>query len=83
MQPNKKLIEQRFKESIDLYVSTGCPTGGFLNSVLENNLKEAIGRADDDALENLPHIVAYLYNNVPGCCWGSPENVKKWYQDFD
>lgn len=73
------MIEDRFKEAIDRYYQHGIPTGSFLEAVLENNLKEAIGRADSDAIENLKDIVIYLYNDIPSICWGSPEKVKNWF----
>lgn len=81
MQPNLKFIEPRFKETIDAYVESGRPTGHFIQAVLENNLKEAIGRGDNEAIDNLPHIVAYLYNKVPSICWGSKEIVDGWFRD--
>ena len=76
--PNSFLIEPRFKESIDAYVDTGRPTGGFLEAVLSNNLFEAIGRADGRALDNLPHIVCYIYNETPSGCNGSNSKVNEW-----
>ncbi len=78
MRPDKTLIEPRFKESIDRYIEYGVPTGGFLEAVMSNDLREAVGRADEYALENIPHIVAYLYNDTPMGCWGSRENVQSW-----
>lgn len=76
--PDPTLIEPRFRESIDAYVATGRPTGGFLEAVLTNDLKESIARADERAIDNLPHIVAYLYNETPSGCWGSRERVREW-----
>lgn len=76
--PDSSLIESRFRESIDAYVATGRPTGGFLEAVLSNDLKESIARADERALDNLPHIVAYLYNEAPSVCWGSQARVQEW-----
>ena len=76
--PDPTLIEPRFRESIDAYVATGRPTGGFLEAVLSNDLMDAFNRADESALGNLPHIVAYLYNEVPAGCWGSRERVAEW-----
>lgn len=76
--PDSSKIEQRFKESIDRYVSQRIPTGGFLMAVLENNLVEAIGTADTEAMDNIRHIVCYLYNEVPSNCWGNKEKVKNW-----
>lgn len=76
--PDKTLIEERFKESLDAWVETARPTGGFLESVLCNDLARAMANGDEDALDNLPHIVAYLYNDCPMNCWGSPERVRAW-----
>lgn len=78
MRPDQRLIEPRFRESIDAYVATGRPTGGFLEAVLSNDLMEALGRADSGAIDNLPHIVAYVYNEAPSGCWGSRERVREW-----
>lgn len=78
--PDSSKIEPRFKQSIDIYVTQKIPTGGFLRSVLENNLSEAIGTADIGAMDNIRHIVCYLYNEVPAPCWGSKETVSKWLQ---
>ena len=76
--PNSALIEPRFKESIDRWIADNCPTGHFLRAVLENNLSEAFARGDEQAIENLPHIVAYLYNDCDSRCWGSVANVQAW-----
>lgn len=79
--PDPTLIEPRFRESIDAYVATGRPTGGFLEAVLSNDLMEALGRADSGAIDNLPHIVAYVYNEAPSGCWGSRERVREWIKE--
>lgn len=63
------------------YIEEGVSTGGFLRAVLENNLSEAVGRADEENLANLPAFVGYLYNEAPKDCWGSPEKVDKWLKD--
>lgn len=76
------MIEERFKKAIDRYVKQGIPTNGFLRYVLENDLRNAIGTVDKDALANLKDIVSYCYNDIPGCCWGSKDNVKKWLAEF-
>jgi hypothetical protein len=72
------MIEQRFKEAIDRWVADACPMGSFINAVLENDLAQALGRADEDARENLHDIVKYLYNQAPSSCWGSKEKVNQW-----
>lgn len=72
------IIPEQIKDSIDRYVETGCQTGGFLNAVLSNDLKESFSRADNDNRICMFEIVKYLYNDVPGDCWGSPRRVKEW-----
>ncbi|MCR4300672.1 MAG: hypothetical protein NUV51_03605 [Sulfuricaulis sp.] len=71
-------IPDRMMEALTRYVEQHVPTGDFLLAVLENNLSEAVGRADDENLQNLPAYVAYLYNEVPSTCHGSPEKVTAW-----
>jgi hypothetical protein len=60
------------------YIKDKVPTGSFIRAVLNNDLKEAVGRADDENIQNIPAIVAFLYNCAPSNCWGSPEKVKNW-----
>lgn len=69
---------QDYKEDIDLYVKHGCNPGGFLTAVLENDLKEAFGRADIINRDRLFEIVSYCYNSIPTICWGSKSAVKEW-----
>jgi len=65
-------------DSLRKYVFDKIPPGGFLRSVLENNLKEACGRADMRNRRKLFEYVEWLYNKAPASCWGSPENVTQW-----
>lgn len=74
------MLDPWIKESLDVYVEKGRPVGGFLTAVLENNLKEAFGRADENCTRNMRDIVAYCYNHLPIGCWGSKENVAEWYK---
>ncbi len=78
-QPDSKLIEPRFKESIDNYVEYKQQPGHFITAVLENDLVGAFSRADYEAMANLKHIICYCYNEIPGDCWGSKEKVKSWF----
>lgn len=72
------VIRAGMMESLRAYVEYGRPVGDFLTAVLENNLSEACGRADDENIDNLPAYAAYLYNEVPSQCHGSREKVGDW-----
>lgn len=78
MQPDKRLAPRMVVDSLLLYLSDGVPTGDFLRAVLANDLMEAVGRADCDNLEALPHIVAWVYIHVPLLARGSYEKVDLW-----
>lgn len=65
-------------DSLDRYIDSRLPVGDFLRSVLENDLKGAVGRADSVNLYVIPAYVAYLYNRAPAECWGSPAAVNAW-----
>ena len=71
-------MRQDTKDSIDRYARERCPTGDFLRAVLENDLMEAVGRADEGNLLCLHEICSYVYNHIPADCHGSREIVKVW-----
>lgn len=71
-------ISDRMLPRLQGYTEFHRPVGDFLMAVLSNDLRGACQRADDENIENLPAYVAYLYNEAPGACWGSPEKVKEW-----
>lgn len=64
--------------TIEKYIEHHQPTGGFLQAVLSNQLKEAFGRADTDNLTNLQAFVAFLNWEAPSDCWGSAEKYQAW-----
>lgn len=74
---DKTKIPPPTKAGIDLYVSDGVPPGGFLTSVLENDLMGAFSKADLTNQRALGHIAAYLFNDVPMGVYGSPEKVRR------
>ena len=60
------------------YVVFGEPVGGFLSSVLSNNLRESVFRADSENLLALSDICRYIYNNIPADCSGNVDSVNAW-----
>jgi hypothetical protein len=71
-------IPERMQAALRRYVLEGLCPGDFLTSVICNDLRGAIGRADDDNLPLLKLYVQWFYNVAPGTCWGSAEAMLKW-----
>ena len=80
MRPDKNLCPKNIVHTIDRYVNNGLQPGGFVTAVLTNDLTSAVMLADSNNLENLPHIVAYIYDSVPSNCWGSKDRVRAWVE---
>ena len=55
------------------FVENGYPTGGFLRSVLINDLEAACARADDLCGPALQDIVRFLHNVFPVGAWANSE----------
>ena len=73
-------IPKRMRPSLLRYIEKGVSVGHFLTAVLENNLVNAIGYADEENLDNLPAYTNYLYNYAPMDCWGTAKKVKDWIE---
>jgi hypothetical protein len=71
-------VPEHLRGGLLLYVENGIPPGHFLTAVLENNLMEAIGRADEESARGLVGLCGYIYNEVPSTCHGSPQKVEAW-----
>lgn len=69
---------QAIIDGIRRYVDHRIPAGGFVTAVLNNDLKDAFARADEQSIAGMFDIVSYCYNEIPGVCWGSPEKVAAW-----
>ena len=65
-------------ESLLRYWHRRIPTGDFLRAVLENDLRDACGRADDTNIRHLPGIVSFCWWQLPSPAWGSPSKVAAW-----
>jgi hypothetical protein len=74
-------IRPQIREALDQWAEQGRPVGHFLTAVLSNDLFRAIGYADDENLSAISAIVAYVYNELPSGCWGSPRKVESWKED--
>ena len=74
------MIPVTLTQSLRDYVEKRWQPGGFLTSVLENDLRGACMRADSDSQRCLWDLVGFIYNELPAPCWGSPEKVAKWLE---
>ncbi len=64
------------------YLLNGIRPGDFLCAVLENNLRDALLRADPGNRPTLIYHVRFLLHHGPAACWGSPEHVTAWIASF-
>lgn len=72
-------IDIRLLQSLVRWVQVGIRPGGFLQAVIHNDLRTAVGLAgSDDVLAALPQLVSWLYNRAPDGCWGSPDIASRW-----
>jgi hypothetical protein len=69
-------------DGLEDYINRHVPPGGFLRAVLENDLVEAVKRADNANMAALPAYARYLYNFAPRDAWGSPAKVKAWLGEY-
>lgn len=81
MIPSGDLCPAHLQDALNTYARSRRPVGDFLRACLENNLREAVAFADETNGRLLSHIIGYLWNALPGHCWGSEERVKLWLAD--
>lgn len=81
--PHEKypLAPARILDAITDYAEHHRPQGGFVMAVLENDLMQAMGRADEHSLRGLFDIVRFVRWEIPADCHGSPEKVRAWLED--
>lgn len=70
-------------EALKRYVNHRCPTGGFLEAVLSNDLRRALGVVDRDNLLVLKEIVMWVYCKCPCEAQGACENYRAWIAGFN
>jgi len=73
-----KMVREDTLDTLDNWAKHCWPPGSFCQAVLENNLKEAFGRADMKNRNALFDICRYVYNELPSGCQGSPANTRAW-----
>lgn len=72
------LVPGHLRGGLSRYLLDHLRPGQFLQSVLSNDLRMTIGRADDTSLAHLRSIVQFLTMVAPAPSWGSVEALEAW-----
>jgi|APSaa5957512535_1039671.scaffolds.fasta_scaffold309369_1 hypothetical protein len=78
----KDKVPLNLLESLVAYGKKERSVGSFLGHVLENNLFEALCRADSESLAAIKEICMFVHWELPSKCHGSKENVRSWIQEI-
>jgi len=76
-------ITEEAQQAILDYVNKGEDPGGFLNSVLCNDLVNAVGRAGDQEFAMIRDLVNFVYKNMPYETWGNHKAVAAYQRRFE
>ena len=71
-------IPEHMREGMKLFIENGIAPGGFLLSVLANDLMGAVGRADSMNQHRLLDFARFIFSDAPSTCHGSYEVVNEW-----
>ncbi len=71
-------VPRHLRAGLVRYFSDGILPGGFLQAVLCNDLRAAVGRADPYSTAALGILVMFLVEHAPARAWGSREKVLAW-----
>lgn len=74
-------VPEHLQSGLLAYLTERRPVGRFLTAVLENNLLEAVQRADPASDAALRNIVNFLSWHAPALAWGSVDHVAAWLAD--
>jgi hypothetical protein len=75
---NANHMPEHMEEGLYLYLTYRIPPGSFMLAVLSNDLIGAAQQADHINKNALFKWANFMYNFLPGKCYGSKENVQNW-----
>ena len=76
-----EMIPIRFVIGLLNYSIHRMRVGSFLTACLENNLHQALSRADQQAQLIIPVIMQFIFQELPSDCWGNSVRVKEWLEE--
>lgn len=73
------MLPRDLRPGLVRYVTHGVRPGHFLCAVLDNDLSDAVGRADSPSrLLDLVSVFEWLFNHAPSTCYGSKAKRLEW-----
>ena len=81
MNPQNVSIE--ILDGLRRYLHFGIKPGGFLSAVISNDLREAVGMADENNMRIIPAYVYIMHNHFPSGSWGSEGNMIAWMNHIE
>ncbi len=76
-------LPEHMREVAALWIKRGLPhpevMGGFMRSILLNDLAGAAGNADRANREALADWGMFLWNDVPQAAWGNERKLLEWH----
>jgi hypothetical protein len=73
----RRTIPERMHHGIVAWIFFGIRPGDFLNAVIDHELFEAFGRADEENTALIHEYVKFFYQYTPSQCHGL-ERAKRW-----
>jgi hypothetical protein len=75
-------IHEPLRGALQRYIEHGVLFGDFLYAMLTNNLTMTFQKADSENVKKVQEILTFIYQELPGPCWGSEERVESWVKGF-
>lgn len=76
--PNYSLLPEHLRTGMRLWIEQGIRPGGFLRSVVTNDLIQASLRADGISKQHLSEIARWLVHNAPEGSFGRSQVLDNW-----
>ena len=73
-------IPERMQGCIIRYYENKIPPGHFLTAVINNDLRDAVERADNQNINLLKAYVMWFYNWAPSESWGYEGAANRWLE---
>lgn len=73
-----ELLPEQFRGGVERWIEHGIRPGSFLTAVMDDELFDALTRADDEV--DVLAICLWFHNQAPPLSFGSPEQTAHWHE---